>query len=73
MWNDPKGKYLFAFEAAVIELVGLDGLRQFPTGLRDGLWVNAHWWHGVGLDADLAAVKFVTDVIEEYHPHLMTK
>jgi hypothetical protein len=69
----PKMKYLFAFEAAVIGLVGLEGMQRFPTGLRDGLWCNAHMWHGIGLDAELAAVKFVTDVVEKYHPHLMQK
>ena len=71
MWHDPKTKYLFAFEAAVIELVGLDGLRQFPTGLRDGLWCNAHMWHGMGLDAELAAVKFVVEVVEMFQPQLI--
>ena len=74
MWNDPKSKYLFAFEAAVFALIGgYEQARLFPTGLRDGLWCNAHMWRGIGLDADLAAIKFVTDVIEQFHSHLIAK
>lgn len=72
MFNDPKTKYLYAVEAGVIALVGLDGLRQFSTGLRDGMWCNAHMYHGLGLDADLAAVKFVNEVIAVWHPWLIT-
>ena len=64
MFSDPKSKYLFALEAAVIETVGLDDFRQFPTGLRDGLWCNALLWHGMGLDAELASEKFVVEVVE---------
>jgi hypothetical protein len=69
----PSQTPVFAFEAAVVELVGLEGLRQFPTGLRDGLWCNAHMWHGMGLDAELAAVKFVVEVVERFHPGLVAK
>lgn len=74
MWNDPKSKYLFAFEAAVMALLGngYSSMANAPTGLKDGLWCNAHMWHGIGLDADLAAVKFVTDVIAPYHSRLIT-
>jgi hypothetical protein len=65
MWNDPNSKYLFAFEAAVIALIGgYEQARKFSTGLRDGLWCNAHMWHGIGLDAELAAAKFVGEVVE---------
>ncbi len=66
----PKMQYLYAFEAAVWELIGLEGMRKFPPGLTDGLWCNAHMYYGTGLDAELAAVKFVTDVVERYHPHI---
>lgn len=51
----------------------LRAIGQFPTGLRDGLWCNAHMWHGVGLDAELAAVKFVVEVVERFHPGLVTQ
>ena len=72
MWNDPKSKYLFAFEAAVFALLGgYEQARKFPTGLSDGLWINAHFWHGIGLDAELAANRFVTDVVAKYHPQLI--
>jgi hypothetical protein len=69
VWDDPKIKYLYEFEAAVATLLG--GYQPLPSGLRDGLWTNAHMWHGIGLDVDLAAVRFVLDVVARYHPHLL--
>ena len=71
IWEDPKTKYLYTYEAAVIALIGYEGLSHFTTGLRDGMWANAHMYYGLGLDAELAAVKFVVEVVEKYHMRLL--
>jgi hypothetical protein len=68
---DEKLTYLYSFEAVIRELVGIEGMQQFSTGLRDGMWCNAHMYHGMGLDCELAAVKFFTEVIVRYHYHLL--
>ena len=69
LWDDPKVKYLYEFEAAVVTLLG--GYKPLPKGLRDGLWCNAHMWHAIDLNAELGAVRFVLDVLARYHPHLL--
>jgi hypothetical protein len=51
----------------------LGGYRPLPHSLHDGLWCNAHLYFGLGLDAEVAAAKFFTEVIERYHPHLLNK
>jgi hypothetical protein len=70
-----KTRFLLMFEAAVAVLVCGNSQRltlgQRLGSLYEGLWVNAHMWHGIGLDVELAACKYVTDVIATYHPHLI--
>lgn len=67
IWDNPKIKRLYRFEAEVIRLVGYNVLAKFPPGLRDGMWCNAHMSMS---NPEAGASRFVTDVVKRHHSYL---
>lgn len=61
--SDPKTTYLFAFERAFAALCG--GYRA-AAGWTDGMWCNAHMYHGQDVAAEDGARRFFDSIMS--HP-----
>ena len=72
MWNDPKSKHLFAFEAEVHQLIERAGVTvgdffgRFPS-MRDAKWTIAHFSFGQGKSAAQGAGDWFAECVV---PHL---
>ena len=58
--------YLYEYEKHVRTIAP-----AITGSLAEGMWCNAHMYHGMGLDCELAAVKFITECVAKWHPHLI--
>lgn len=59
--NDPKSRYLAAFEATFTKLCG--GHRA-AAGWSQGMWCNAHMYFGMGVSSEEGAKRFFDDIMK---------